>query len=556
MSDQQPQISPDETKRELESKLADLKNKRLEDEAQQKALTLGLPYIRLRGVPIPPETLKIIAEAEAKEKNVIVFLKDERKINLAILDLTPAIEELKNNLIIQTGLRVELYLTSEQSLFSALKLYQNLPHLKQREKSVEITEEELLTIQNKIKTLADLQIELQKISPAEILSLVMATAIKSKASDIHLEAEENEVKIRLRIDGVLHDVASFGKNTWIDVISRIKLLSSLKINVQNQPQDGHFPIFFGQQKIDVRVSVIPSSFGESVVIRLLMLSKKINLENLGFRKKYLEALKKEVDRPNGMIITTGPTGAGKTTTLYAILSHINKPENKVITLEEPVEYELPGATQISIDSSKNQDFAKMFRSVMRQDPDVVMVGEIRDQETAETAIQAALTGHLVLSTLHTNDAAGAVPRFLVLGVKPYLLAPALRVVLAQRLVRKICPDCREEITIAPEILTKVNQVLTDLPEEEKNNIDFKNLKFYHGRGCETCQQIGYQDRIGIFEFFTVTPEIEKLILNASMSEQEIKEVLKKQNMVTMIQDGVLKALEGTTTIEEVFRVAD
>jgi type IV pilus assembly protein PilB len=556
MENAQPQISSDETKKDLEAKLAGLKNKKIEEEVQQKSFILGLPYIMLQGIPIPPETLKLIDEQVAKEKNVVAFLRDEKKINLAILDLNPAVTEIKDNLVSQTGLRVDFYLISEQSLNSALKLYQNLPHLRQREKSIEINEEELIALQNKIKSLPELQNELQKSQPSEIISLIIATAIKSKASDIHLEAEENDVKVRLRIDGVLHDVASFAKNIWTDVASRIKLLSNLKINVQNQPQDGHFPIFFGLQKIDVRVSVLPSSFGESIVIRLLMLSQKITLEGLGFRKKYLEILKKEIERPNGMIITTGPTGAGKSTTLYAILAYLNKPENKVITLEEPVEYELPGATQISIDTSKGQNFAKMFRSVMRQDPDIIMVGEIRDQETAETAIQAALTGHLVLSTLHTNDAAGAIPRFLVLGVKPYLLAPALRVVLAQRLVRKICDNCKEEIQLAPEVLEKVNQVLADLPEEEKSSINLNQLKFYRGHGCETCQNIGYRDRIGIFEFFTVTPEIEKLILKASMSEQEIKEMLRKQKMITMIQDGVLKCLEGITSIEEVFRVTD
>ena len=556
MENQQPQISSDDTKKELESKLESLKNKRLEEEAQQKSVISGLRYIKLQGVPIPPETLKIINEEEAQQKNIIAFLKDERKIDIAVLEITPEISELKNSLENSTGLKVEFYIASEPSLISALKLYKNLPHLRQREKSVEITEEELVDLQSRTITLQDLQIELQKSQPAEIMSLIIAVAIKSNASDIHLESEQNEVKLRLRMDGVLHDIATISKDVWADVISRIKLLSTLKINVQNQPQDGHFPIFFGKQKIDVRVSVIPSSFGENVVIRLLMLSQKINLEDLGFKKKYLEILKREIERPNGMIITTGPTGAGKTTTLYAILTYINKPENKVITLEDPVEYELPGATQISIDSSKDQDFAKMFRSVMRQDPDIIMVGEIRDQETAETAIQASLTGHLVLSTLHTNDAAGAIPRFLILGVKPYLLAPALRIVLAQRLVRKICPNCKEEVQLTPELLVKIRIILDDLPADEKLNLDLTNLKFYQGRGCEACQNIGYKDRIGIFEFFAVTPEIEKLILKASMSEQEIKEALKKQNMITMVQDGVLKALEGTTTIEEVFRVAD
>jgi len=556
MENQQPQISSDDTKKQLDAKLEELKNKRLEEEAKQKASQLGLPYVNLHAFSIQPETLKIIAENEAHHKGVITFLKDDKKINLAIIDINQDLIELKEKITKETGLPIFFYITSAVSLNSALKLYKNLPQLRKREKSVEITEEEIRNYQNKIKNLEDLQIELQKSPAAEILSLIIATAIKSRASDIHLESEEKFIKLRLRIDGVLHDIATISKESWRDVVARIKLLSSLKINITNQPQDGHFPIFFSNQKTDVRVSVLPSSFGESAVIRLLMLSQKIILENLGFRKKYLEILKREIERPNGMIITTGPTGAGKTTTLYAILNHINKPETKVITLEEPVEYELPGATQISIDSSKGQNFGKMFRSVMRQDPDIIMVGEIRDQETAETAVQAALTGHLVLSTLHTNDAAGAIPRFLVLGIKPYLLGPALRVVIAQRLVRKICDNCKEEIKVDPQLLSRAKLIIDELPEEDKKNIALNNLKFYRGRGCPSCQNIGYQDRLGIFEFFTVTPEIEKLILQASMSEQEIKDTLKKQGMITMVQDGILKTLEGLTTIEEIFRVAD
>lgn len=558
----QPKISTKETKMELEAKLEELKIKRLEAEVQQQALSLGLSYINLKGLPIPPETLKIVPEEEAKKLKVIPFLQDEKKICLAVLNpADPLVDELKIKLETETGLNVVFYLTSEISLLAGLKLYRSLPKIKKRDKGLEISEEEILNFQTKIKNFDDLQREIQRNAAPEIITLTIAAAIKSRASDIHLEPEERDIKFRFRIDGVLHDIATLPKRLWPDIISRLKLLSSLKINVTDQPQDGHFPIFFSQQKIDVRVSVLPSSFGESVVIRLLMFGQKISLENLGFRLKYLDSIKKEIDRPNGMIITTGPTGAGKTTTLYAILDRLNNPETKIITLEEPIEYELPGATQISVNTSKGQDFAKMFRAVMRQDPDIVMVGEIRDQETAETAIQAALTGHLVLSTLHTNDAAGAIPRLLALGVKPYLLVPALNLIIAQRLVRKICENCREEIKLAPNVLAKVREILNELPEEEKKQINLPPKadqpwtgRFYRGRGCEICQNIGYKGRIGIFEFFTMNPKIKDLVLKTSAAEHEIHAALKEQKMITMAQDGLLKALKGITTVEEVFRV--
>jgi type IV pilus assembly protein PilB len=546
-----------EKKAKLEEKLEELKIKKIEEETQKKAAFLNIPYINLKGISIPPEVLRIVSEEEAKNLKVIPFSKSERKINLAIVDPTdPKVLELKSRIEEETGLTVSFFLTSLISFSSALKLYKTLPKIKKREKGVEITEEEISAYQAKIKTFKDFEKEIYHASPSEIVTLTIALAIKTRASDIHIEAEERNIKFRLRIDGILHDVANIPKDLWPPLISRIKLISSLKINVTDEPQDGHFSIFFANEKIDVRVSTLPTPFGESVVIRLLMPYQFIELENLGLREKYLGIIKREITRPNGLIITTGPTGAGKTTTLYAILRYINKPEIKIITLEEPIEYELKGVTQTSVDTSKGQSFAKSFRSILRQDPDVIMVGEIRDSETAEIAVQASLTGHLVLSTLHTNDAAGAIPRFLVLGVKPYLLAPALNLVMAQRLVRKICQNCKEEVKIPQDLLERVKIILNDLPEEEKEKIDFNNLKFYKGRGCENCQNIGYLGRTGIFEFFTVNDEIEKLILKAEISEYEIRKTLKKQKMITMVQDGILKALQGITTVEEVFRVTE
>jgi type II secretory ATPase GspE/PulE/Tfp pilus assembly ATPase PilB-like protein len=280
----------------------------------------------------------------------------------------------------------------------------------------------------------------------------------------------------------------------------------------------------------------------------------LTFENLGLRGRAFEQLKREVERPNGMIITTGPTGSGKTTTLYAILKKLNDPQTKIITIEDPIEYQLQGIAQSQ--TSEKYTFAHGLRSIVRQDPDIIMVGEIRDLETAEIAIQAALTGHLVLSTIHTNDASGTVPRFLSMGVKPFLLAPSLNAMIGQRLVRKICAHCKEEIKLPAETIAKVEAVLKKLPEPDKKEVDLNKMKFYAGKGCDACQGIGYKGRIGIYEIMTMNPEVEKLILAGKVSEFDMLEVAVKYGMVTMVQDGLLKALDGITTVEEVFRVAE
>jgi len=329
------------------------------------------------------------------------------------------------------------------------------------------------------------------------------------------------------------------------------------MNITDRPQDGRFTIYLEKEKIDVRVSCLPTSYGESVVMRLLLSSSiGLGFEKLGFRKEVLNLLKQQIKRPNGMIITTGPTGSGKTTTLYAILNELNDKETKIITLEDPVEYRLQGINQSQVDKSKNYTFAKGLRSILRQDPDVVMVGEIRDLETSEIAVQAALTGHLVISTLHTNDAAGALPRLLSMGVKPFLLAPSINAVIGQRLVRKICDKCKKEISIPLEQMEKVKKILLEIPVNSMIKIDLDKLKFYKGEGCEACQGLGYKGRMGIYEVFTIDSDIEKEILSGQLSEYKMKELTKAQGMITMVQDGVLKALEGITSIDEVFRVAE
>jgi type II secretory ATPase GspE/PulE/Tfp pilus assembly ATPase PilB-like protein len=391
----------------------------------------------------------------------------------------------------------------------------------------------------------------------DAVAIIIAGALKGDASDMHIEAEEKDVVVRYRIDGVLQDAARLGKDVWPRIISRIKLFSGLKLNVSNIPQDGRFTIFIGGKKTEVRVSTIPTAYGESVVMRLLKPSTiGLSFDDLGIRGKAYEQLKAQVERPNGMIITTGPTGSGKTTTLYAILKKLNDSETKIITLEDPVEYSLEGINQSPIDLSKDYTFAKGLRAILRQDPDVIMVGEIRDLETAETAIQAALTGHLMVSTIHTNSAAGAIPRFLSMGVKPFLLAPALNAVIGQRLVRRVCKDCKLEAALDPEQMKKVQEIMANLSPDAGEKPDLAAAKFWKGKGCKTCGDSGYKGRLGIYEIFTMSPEIEKLLLTGNVSEYQMQDLAVKQGMVTMAQDGILKAIDGLTTVEEVLAAAE
>jgi type II secretory ATPase GspE/PulE/Tfp pilus assembly ATPase PilB-like protein len=454
---------------------------------------------------------------------------------------------------------VKLYFISERSFEFAFQLYRTLPRIRKAVGGVEITEADIKKYEKEISTFKDLDKKLKEVTITDMLTLIIAAAIKARSSDIHVEAEEKGIKVRFRIDGILHDVADMKPKLWPQVISRIKLISKLKINIADRPQDGRFTIYLSHETIDVRVSCLPTAFGESVVMRLLMSSiVGISFEELGLRGRAFEQLKNEIQKPNGMIVTTGPTGSGKTTTLYAILNKLNDPETKIITIEDPIEYKLAGINQSQTDSAKGYTFASGLRSILRQDPDIIMVGEIRDLETAEVAINAALTGHLVISTIHTNDAAGTIPRFLSMQVKPYLLAPALNGMIGQRLVRKICASCKQETELDNKTLSRVMQILAEIPEKSGSRIspdELKKLKFYKGGGCEQCQGLGYKGRVGIYEIMVMTKEVEALILSGQVSEYDMRANAMKNGMITMIQDGLLKAADGITTVDEVMRVA-
>ncbi len=541
----------------FDKKIHEIDLKKKEQLAQKQASSLGMQYIDLSAFPINSESLKTIAKNIALEKKVICFYNIPGELRFGCVDYNDSIKEMISQLEESHHAKSQVYLISENSLAKAIKLYDNLPIVTAVTKDLNITDEELDKFKSGAMDFRSLESQFKNVSISDILTLIIASALKVSSSDIHVEAEENGIVVRYRIDGILHDVATLPKEQWKKFISRIKLLAALKINVTDRPQDGRVTLKLSSGGLDIRVSTMPTIYGESVVMRILHSgSKGVTFDELGLRGDAFAKLKKEIERPNGMIITTGPTGSGKTTTMYGILRTLNKPGVKIITLEDPVEIKMEGINQSQVDVSRDYTFAKGLRSLLRQDPDICLVGEIRDLETAEIAIQAALTGHLILSTIHTNSASGTIPRFLSMGVKPFLLAPALNSVIGQRLVRKICTHCQEEEVLSAEQMERVIKNLETLPEVEKKNVDFKNLHFYKGKGCEECSGLGYKGRIGLYEIFIMTKEIEQAILSDQVSEYAIQELAVKGGMVTMVQDGLLKALEKTTSVGEIFRVIE
>ncbi len=540
-------------------KMGEIRLKNLEKLAREKAAQDGFEYLDLKGFPISPEALQLIPREQSKQQKVIAFLYTGKECRIgAVNPKDPAIQDVVAHINEDAHPEnTKVYLISEHSFELAEKLYDSLPEVKTIVKGVEITEEDVKRFQAQVPSLKELDAAVQKVSTTDFVALIIAISLSSGVSDIHIEAQEKQVDVKYRIDGILQKVASVKKEYWQRIVNRIKLFSGLKLNIVTVPQDGRFTIFTTEGKVDVRVSTLPTAYGESIVMRLLKPGTiALQFEQLGIRGRAYEQLKREVERPNGMIITTGPTGSGKTTSLYAILNKLNDGATKIITLEDPIEYQLGGISQSQIDKSKDYTFAKGLHSILRQDPDVVMVGELRELDTAEVAIQAALTGHLVLSTIHTNSAAGAVPRFLSMGVQPFLLAPALNAVIGQRLVRKIHDACKEEMTLEPEKLERVKKVIAGINPESGYKTDVNAMRFFRGKGCEGCGGTGYKGRVGVYEILTMSPAIEKVILSGKVSEYDMQDIAMSEGMVSMVQDGILKVLDGITTVEEVFSVAE
>jgi type II secretory ATPase GspE/PulE/Tfp pilus assembly ATPase PilB-like protein len=541
---------------ELKGKLAQLHRDGEERAAERLAQQLGLTYADLTKVPVSLDAVRIISETEAKDAKVAAIEAKSKKIALAALNpqllaTKHIVEELSKKY------EVKVVVVSPSSMQTAWDFYKFIkPEAEQITGKVSLTKERLEELKSKLSTLDALHkeiagLELVKASPVTLIEIMLAGAMSLRASDIHTEAGEKKAKIRFRVDGLLHDVFDdVPLELYHSLVSRIKLLSEMKLNVKDAAQDGRFTISLGDQDIEMRVSIIPSEFGETIVMRVLDPSATlVGLPQLGLRADTLELVKKQIAKPNGLILNTGPTGSGKTTTLYAFLRSMNDPTMKIITLEDPIEYRIEGIEQTQVDEKSGYTFASGLRAIVRQDPDVILVGEVRDLETADIALQASLTGHLVLSTLHTNDAVGAVPRLVNLGVKVESIGPALSLVIAQRLVRVLCPDCKKPAEVDAPTADKIKKFLSALPAKV-NKTTYDSYKIYQPVGCEKCNGIGYKGRVGIFEFLEGGPDLETTILHEA-SEVALREVSKRQEMVSMQQDGVLKVLLGQTTFEEV-----
>lgn len=537
-------------------KQKEIKIKEIERTTKQAADNAGLPYINLFGFPISPEAISLISEEESVRLNAVCFYYDGSNVRLGTVDMPG--EEIVgrlNELCEKYFCQGAIYLISKVSFDYAIDFYKNLPKIIKSVDGVEIKEADLIKFEAEIVDYQALNEKINKVNISDVVTLLIAIAMKSGSSDIHIEAEEHGIVFRLRIDGVLQEVAVIEKEKWKKIISRMKLMSHVKLNVEGKPQDGRFTIYLTADKIDVRCSFLPTSYGESVVMRLLRSSSvSLPFEALGLRPEQFSILDREIKKPNGLILTTGPTGSGKTTTLYAVLNKLNTKDIKIITLEDPVEYKLKGINQSQVDASKDYTFSKGLRSILRQDPDVVMVGEMRDYETAEIAVQASLTGHLVLSTLHTNDAAGVIPRLIDMGVKPFFLVPSINCIVGQRLVRKICPQCRIEHVLTEEEEHVAKKILAVISPKSGVEVPVNLPKIYKaGPGCDFCSGTGYKGRIGIYEIFTMDNNIKELTMNGAPAFKILEQAI-ENGMITMLQDGVLKCLEGLTDLEEVYRV--
>jgi len=544
----------------LESAILDLNILDGENLMKAKAVTTNLPYTDLRNVVVDQSILSTIPRELAVKFRAVPFAVSADSMSVAMLDPNnvQAIEFIEK----KTGLRVSPYMASSDSINKALDQYQDISgEVGEALRGVETDTPKVDLNTGSVDLVQDAPV-------TRAVNTIMEYAAKAKASDVHIEPREKSVKVRYRIDGVLHDTMNLPTHILPALVSRIKILSNMKIDEHRIPQDGRFEIKVDSRDIDLRVSVSPTVFGEKIVIRLLDKSSGvITLESLGIRGQAYSIIDSGVRRPHGMVLSTGPTGSGKTTTLYAILNKMNKPEVNIITLEDPVEYQVDGVNQIQVNSAVGLTFASGLRSILRQDPDIIMVGEIRDAETAGLAVQSALTGHTVLSTLHTNSAAGVLPRLLDMEIEPFLVSSTVSTVIGQRLVRKICDKCKEKYQASPAlseaILKDVGKYLPSKNDKQLNaNVGYENLPFsedkevmlFRGKGCDECRNTGFAGRIGIFEVFAVSPEIEKLLLSHSTTT-EIQNAAVAQNMVTMREDGFLKALEGITTIEEVISKA-
>ncbi len=544
-------------------KLAELRKSEEEDLAQLLARRYGFQYVNLGPMPINVDALRLLTEEEAKAAKMATFGMVGRKVQVAVVSPQNEKAKVAVEALIQKGYVPTVYIASTESMQKAWERYKDLSYATESHAgALEISSQALSDYISTVSTLADVQKNITEVMQlkraariSKILESVLGGALALKASDVHMEPQETDVRLRFRLDGVLTDIMNFDNETYSLLLSRVKLLSGLKLNVRAEAQDGRFSIKISVGDIEIRTSVLPGAYAESIVLRLLNPeTTKVDVDSLGINPHLFAMIETEIRKPNGMLLTTGPTGSGKTTTLYSFLRRIHTPDIKIITIEDPIEYHLPGIVQTQTDSEKGYTFQAGLRAALRQDPDVIMVGEIRDEETAKIAVNSAQTGHLVFSTLHTNNAAGTFPRLIDLGINPKVISSAVNLALAQRLVRKLCPDCKKSVPLAGTQKELVDKVLASIVNRTYvEGVQTTNV--FEPVGCEKCHGIGYKGRLGIYEGIKADRAVEAVLLT-NPSEREVKLAAKPQGILDMRQDGIIKILQGTTSFEELSRVID
>ncbi len=550
-----------------DKRISDISIREEEELVESLAInTYNIPYVNLANQTIEMDALRFVTEEDARRANCAPFKAAGRHIGLAIISpqneyLLQIIDDLKRK-----DLLPEVYMASHASLDRVWERYLELSHATlSREGGIDISSQTLTHLGTEIKTITDVADQINKVIQADdihttsrVLEIILAGALSIDASDVHIEPEENFIRLRYRLDGVLQEITQIPVEKYHLINSRIKLISGMKLSNTSNAQDGRFSIFIKDEEIGIRTSVIPSAYGEGVVMRILNPKiTQVKFEDLGIEKKLFGIIEQEINKPHGMILISGPTGSGKTTTLYSFLRQLNSTEKKIITVEDPIEYHLPGITQTQVDDAHGYTFAESIRSAMRQDPEICMVGEIRDKESASIAINFALTGHMVFSTVHTNSAAGIIPRLIDLEANPNILVSALSVGIAQRLVRKVCQTCKTEREPSQHEIDIIKKVIDNAIAQGKE-VDVNITDTYKipmAVGCAECNMTGYKGRIGVFEAILTDDAIAKLIV-AQPSERDIEKVAETQGILNMREDGIIKVLHGITTYEEVASVVD
>jgi type IV pilus assembly protein PilB len=531
----------------------------------------GVPSATLSSATVNTDALKLVPEAEARKAGVAPFQLLGKKVKVATLSPNTNLVRVILDDLSRRDYEPEMIMVSHESIEQAWALYPEISRAEETKAGVfDISGAELENVATTIKGIADIRAVVDTITQntsrnktTRILEVIVGGAIAIDASDIHFEPEENGTRVRIRVDGVLIDAAHLNPDIYNFILSRVKLLAGMKLNITQTSQDGRLSIRLNDRNIEIRASVIPEEAGQSIVLRLLdPTSLQIKFEELGIDPALFEIIKREISRPNGLILTTGPTGSGKTTSLYAFLKHVHRSEVKIITIENPIEYHLDGITQTQTDTKEGYTFAQGLKTALRQDPDIIMVGEIRDSDTAQTALNAAFTGHLVFSTLHTNNAAGVIPRLVNLGVNPKLISSGLNLALGQRLVRRVCTDCRRPYEATEEEKTLMRDIIDRFNAKRGTNIVFDEHALYEantdeGNTCPTCGGLGYKGRIGVYEGILTDGAIERVVLSDMLTEREIKKAAEAQGIPTMAEDGIVnKVLTGLTSFSELRRVVD